>query len=145
MSLGRHVTLKREDSASSEPDKMEKVSDVIEMSGIEESKDIHEDTPYGGDEGDYRTFSSGLKDVSEITLSARYKGAAQQTQVQALVDAYNNDTYEKIQFVFPAPINQKVTLTVLVSKVGIPLSEKGGRITRELAVKPSGEPVWESV
>lgn len=137
MSLGRHVGLQRYDSDSTETDKFETVSDAVEISGIEEKADTVEDTPYGTDESDYRTYDYGLKDAGETTITATYKSG--NTQVDALVDAFKNSTIEKLRFVFPADIGTTWACDCLITSVGVPMG-KGDKLRRTLTVKWSGEP-----
>lgn len=141
MSLGRHVTLKRFDEGSAEVDKMEKIGNVIELSGLEFTADTVEDTPYGDGESDFRTYDYGLKDGGEITATVTFK--AGNTQAQALVDAFHNSVKEKVQTVFPADIAKKFTLDVLVTGLGIP-TEKGSKIRQTFTLKVSGEPLEEA-
>lgn len=142
MSLGRHTTLKRYDAASAEADKMEVLGIVVELSGIELSADTIEATPYGEDQGDFRTYEAGLKDGGEVSASVRYKSG--NTQAEAMVDAYFNGTMEKIQMVLPAAIGEKFEADVLVTKVGIPTG-KGDKINRDFTFKVSGEPTLGAV
>jgi hypothetical protein len=142
MSLGRHVSLKRFDSGSIESDQMELVGDVIELSGIELSGETNENTPYGANESDFRTYEYGLKDGGEISISVRYR--ASNAQADAFADAFFNSTAEKIQLIFPAAIGQKFEADVLVTKVGIPTG-KGDQLNRDFTLKVSGEPLLNAV
>ena len=138
MSLGRHVAVKRKDSGSGEPDLMELIGNVFELSGLEFSADTVEDTEYGANEGDFKTYDYGLKDGGEINLGVTYKSG--NTQAQALSDAFHNSTKEVVQLVFPADIAKKFDLTVLVTGVGSPTA-KGEKIRQNFTLKVSGEPI----
>ena len=137
MSLGRHVTVKRLDSGSAEPDQMELIGNVFDFSGLEFSPDTFEDTQYGSSESDFKTFDYGLKEVADITLGVTYK--AGNAQAQALSDAYHNSTKETLQVVFPADIGKKFDVPCLVVGVGI-ATPKGEKIRQVFTLKPSGEP-----
>ena len=138
MSLGRHVGLQRFDADSTATDKYENISDTVEISGTEMQADTMEDTPYGGDESDFRTYDYGLKDAGETSITATYKSG--NAQVEALVDAFMNSTKEKLRFVFPADIGVTWACDAIITSVGVPMG-KGDKLRRTINVKWSGEPV----
>lgn len=138
MSLGRHVGFQRFDAGSSETDKFETIADIFEISGTDMSVDTTENSPYGSNESDFRTYDYGLKDAGETSITTTYKSG--NTQVEALVDAFMNSTIEKLRFVFPASIGVTRTCDALITSVGVPMG-KGDRLRRTFTVKWSGEPV----
>jgi len=146
MPQGHQIGIKRLDTASAEADKMEIVGSVIGISGIGISADTIDDTEYGISEDNYRKYTTGMKDVSEISLTARYrKGDADRTkQADGIEKSFHDEVKETIQLFFPAPISAKWTMDCVVSGFELP-TEKDGKIDRVLKIKPSGKPLIEPI
>jgi hypothetical protein len=140
--LGRQVDIKRKDTGSAEPDEMEVMGGVFELGGIEFSADSFESTLYGSASPDWRTFEQGLKDGGEIPITIEYDPT--NAQAVAMQDAFHNGTLEIVQLVFPAPINIKFDIPVIVTKLGIP-TPKGEKVRLNLSLKVSGEPTEAAV
>lgn len=133
----RKTALKRNTDETFATTTLVDVGIVIDLAGPELSMDPIEDTPYGED-SDYRSYSAGLKDGGELTATVRYQ--ATDTQADALEAAFHAGTRQQVALVFPAPMSKQWLLTVLVTKLGIPISEKGGKISRAFTFKVSGKP-----
>ena len=146
MPQGHQIGLKRWDEASAESDKMEIVASVIGISGIGITSDTIEDTEYGILEDNFRKYTYGMKDVSEIGLTVRYrKGNPERTaQADKIEQSMFDETLEKIELVFPAPISKKWVMDCVVAGFELP-TEKDGKIDRVLKLKPSGKPVITAV
>lgn len=146
MPQGHQIGIKRFDEASTETDNMEIVGSVIAVSGIGISADTIDDTEYGILEDNFRKYTYGMKDVSEIGLTVRYrKGNPERTaQADKIQQSFMDEVLESIQLIFPAPISKIWTMDCVVSGFELP-TEKDGKIDRVLKIKPSGAPVITNV
>lgn len=138
---GDSVTIHRSSDAGSTFSP--KIASVVGIEPAEVQKDMQENTEYGNTEDPgWKTYSPGLKDGGEMTLTTRYKEG--QNDIEALEDSFENDTLEYIQFQYPAPISKKITYKVYVSKVGKPIP-LGQEVQRVFGMKITGKPVEEAL
>ena len=143
MSHGKQTGFYRHDEASAETDKMEKVANIVAISGIKKSADTQDATTYDDEADDFREYEYGLRDGGELSITARY-GKTVNTQVDALEAAHDAGDVEIIQIKFPAPISKKMVAKVLVTAVDFP-TEKEGKLERTFTLKVTGKPEWSAV
>lgn len=117
----------------------DKIADVVGIEPGERTSETYESTTFGADH-DYKEYDYGLKDGGEYSITVRYKEG--QTDVEALIDAFENSTKVYVGFGFPAPINQRLSFQALVTKVGLSMP-KESHIERVIGLKVSG-PLAES-
>ncbi|ANB27227.1 hypothetical protein A6F57_19810 [Alteromonas stellipolaris] len=110
------------------------IADIMTMEPGEMTAEVVDATQYGT-EHDWKESDYGLRDGGEWNFTIRYR--ENQTDVEALIDAFHNGTKEYVQVQFPAPISRGVDFRCLVTKVGF-ATPKEGQIDRTLTLKVDG-------
>mgnify|MGYP003633624462 CR=1 FL=1 len=119
------------------------IASIQNIEAAEHTADMQENTEYGNTEdAGWKTYEPGMKDGGEYTVSIKYKTG--QTEVDAILDSFENGTLEHHQLQFPAPISRKKTFKAYVSKVGTPIP-KGQFIQRVIGLKITGKPKDEAL
>ena len=131
---GNKVTMHRSDDSGSTYGG--KIADIIGLEPGERTSATVDSTFYGADH-DYDESDYGLRSGGEWNLTIRYKDG--QTDVEAMIDAFENGTKEYLQAQFPAPISKTRSFCCLVTKVGV-ATPKDGQIDQMITLKVSGKP-----
>lgn len=131
--LGNKVTLHRSDDSGTTYGT--KIADIMNIEAAERTSEVIESTQVGADH-DYKEYDYGLKDAGEYNITTRYSAA--QTEIEALVDAFENSTKEYLQLQFPAPISKTHSFRAIISKVGV-AHPKEGKVERMFTIKVDGE------
>jgi len=143
MTLGLKAGFYVYDEASTETDKYDLIGGVMEMSGLDMTIDTSENTQYGPDEDDWRTFEAGMKDAGELSVTIRAR-TANKAKVDALRASGLAGETLKARLKYPSPISQKADFDAVISKIGMPTT-KDAHIDITFAMKISGKPAMSSV
>ena len=147
-SMGHKIGIYQYDETSTEADNMEKLGDVIGLSGIKFSADTLEDKPYDEGANDWDEFATTMKRMEEFTLTCRRdKDTATNNnsdQSDRLFDPAELGGKLGYKFVLPAPYSKKILFDAILASLEIK-TETRTRIEFMLTLKPSGEPTISAV
>lgn len=147
-SMGHKIGIYQYDDTSTETDNMEKLGDVIGLSGIKFSVDTIEDKPYSEDASDWDEFSSTMKRMDEFTLTCRRDrntdSNGNSAQSDRLADPAQLGSKLGYKLVLPAPYSNKILFDAILTSYELK-TETRSRIEFTLTLKPSGEATKEAI
>ncbi len=144
MALNRHVDLLIYVESSAVADKFEQIGVITALAIPDKAKEMVENTPYGSDYGSGRGFVHGLEEAAELTFTVEYDAANE--NIDALEAAFDDETEQQVMIRFPKMKAADTTriqyeYPVKVSKIGFPVDEKGGVISRAITLQVNGDRV----
>lgn len=138
MAYGKRTKFLRKSGA----DTLAFVGNIIEIDGISPSRDTTENTDYGTDQDDVRTYERGMMEPGELTVKIKYRKDAN-VEAKAMEDEFyapvadNNEATTEYALHYPVVGNPSRTFTGIITGVSEPLAA-GEDMVQEFKFKLSG-------
>lgn len=113
------------------------IAELTSIGGLELSADTIETTTLDTSDG-YRTFTQGLKDAGEVSISGYFEADEGKGQSE-LLEAFESGSIDDYTIEFPSDLGYKWTFKAIVTKISTG-AELEDNVSFEATLKVTGKP-----